>query len=324
MYRCRSWLGDVGRPGDIVSIQGEAQRLKIVYILGSQRGGTTIVSRALGATQGFVFAGELRRLWGALMKGVTCGCGLTHERCPVWASVLTRPPCASSTAEQMLRLQEEAVPSAHSWLRTYRLLRSGIRKSEERSYLAAVSDLYRSYAEVSDASVVIDGSKDSSDVALLLAAADLDVFPVHVVRDPHGSAFSRMSRSHRNGRGTHPWNLAYGALSWSSRHLAADVARRRYGEKATLLRYEDFVANPENSLASIVRQVIGTDGHIPVTGSAADLPTAHTPAGRGRHVAGPVEIRLDDRWRTEMSAFDRSVVSAMTSPVARRYGYPLD
>lgn len=320
----QEWAWFVGRPGDIVATQVEAQRLKVVYILGSQRGGTTIVSRALGATQGFVFAGELRRLWGALLKGAACGCGLTHERCPVWSSVLARPPCTSSTAEQMLRLQEDAVPSAHSWLRTYRLLRSGIRKPEERSYLTAVSELYRAYAEVSEASVVIDGSKDSSDVALLLASAELEVFPVHVVRDPHGSAYSRMSRSHRGGHGSHPWSLAYGALSWSSRHLAADVARRPYGEKASLLRYEDFVADPESSLASIVRQVIGTDGHIPVDGSTAELPTAHTPAGRGRHVAGPVQIRLDDRWRTEMSGFDRSVVSAITSPVARRYGYPLD
>src|SRR5207245_1565431 len=62
-----------------------AESTKVLYVVGTQRGGTTIVGRLLGALPGFTFAGEVRRIWGRLIpNGQVCGCGRRFEECPVW------------------------------------------------------------------------------------------------------------------------------------------------------------------------------------------------------------------------------------------------
>ena len=51
----------------------------------------------------------------------------------------------------------------------------------------------------------------------------------------------------------------------------------------------------------------------------------HTVAGNpARHRHGLVPMRLDDEWRTAMPTRDRRLVTAMTYPLLRRYGYPVE
>ena len=41
----------------------------------------------------------------------------------------------------------------------------------------------------------------------------------------------------------------------------------------------------------------------------------------GRFRSGPIELRQDDGWTTEMPTADRAVVTALTLPLLRTYGY---
>ena len=67
--------------------------------------------------------------------------------------------------------------------------------------------------------------------------------------------------------------------------------------------------------------------------SPADLPAvdegriefepSHGLAGNpGRFRSGTIELRRDDGWTTEMPSTDRAVVTALTLPLLRAYGYP--
>jgi hypothetical protein len=38
--------------------------------------------------------------------------------------------------------------------------------------------------------------------------------------------------------------------------------------------------------------------------------------------SGPLTVRLDDAWRTELPTGSRRLVSALTAPLLARYGYP--
>jgi hypothetical protein len=54
----------------------------------------------------------------------------------------------------------------------------------------------------------------------------------------------------------------------------------------------------------------------------ADLTTAHTASGNPmRFTTGRLAIRGDDRWRSAMSRQDQRLVTALTLPLLRRYGY---
>ena len=62
--------------------------MRIVYVLGLNRSGSTVFERTLGSIDGVFAAGELHNLF--LPPGLdrTCGCGESLTRCEVWSKVV--------------------------------------------------------------------------------------------------------------------------------------------------------------------------------------------------------------------------------------------
>jgi hypothetical protein len=58
------------------------------------------------------------------------------------------------------------------------------------------------------------------------------------------------------------------------------------------------------------------------SGRWADLSVAHTASGNPmRFATGRIPIRLDDEWRTRMTAAHRGAVTLLTLPLLAHYGY---
>ena len=65
--------------------------MKVLYIAGTGRSGTTVLDRILGQLDGFFSAGELENIWHrGVLADRKCGCGVPFSRCPVWTAVLRR------------------------------------------------------------------------------------------------------------------------------------------------------------------------------------------------------------------------------------------
>ena len=62
----------------------ETTRLKVLYLLGSSRTGSTLLDNILGEFDGFFSAGEVRFLWRRLLENRRCGCGQPIGGCEVW------------------------------------------------------------------------------------------------------------------------------------------------------------------------------------------------------------------------------------------------
>jgi hypothetical protein len=182
--------------------------VKVVYILGSSRGGASIVGRVAGLMKGAVFGGELRRFWGpARRPGRICGCGKTHGECEVWSRMLEDGAgFLQPSADAIAALQQRVAPVRRSWLAALRILRhDGPPDAAAERYLAALTDLHHSFARTTGASIVIDSSKNACDAALLAGSRDTSPFCVHVVRDPRSVVFSRR-RNLADPARTRPWN----------------------------------------------------------------------------------------------------------------------
>ena len=55
-----------------------------------------------------------------------------------------------------------------------------------------------------------------------------------------------------------------------------------------------------------------------------ELSPSHGLSGNpGRFRSGSLELRRDDGWIRDMPGKDKAVVTALTLPLLRRYGYPL-
>ena len=300
--------------------------VKVVYVLGSSRGGTSIVGRILGLMEGAVFAGELRRLWGpARQPGRTCGCGRPLGECEVWSQMLgngaEHPQPNPAVVEA---LQDRVAPVRHSWWSAAKILRrQAPPDGAAKRYLEVLTDLYRSFAHTTGASIVVDSSKNAGDAALLAGVKGLNSYCIHVVRDPRGVVLSRR-RDLADPTRSRPWNAARTAGYWTLAHLTAEVIGRRYGDRYRLVRYEGFVDQPSRTLEEVARMV---GSSVPQTriesGVPIRVPPAHGPDGHGRFATEEVVLRRDERWLEMLSTPDRNATALVTFPLLRRYDYPI-
>ena len=63
--------------------------MKILYIAGATRSGSTLLHDIMAQLDGFVGVGEIRDIWHyGLVDNRRCGCGLPFRSCPFWSSIL--------------------------------------------------------------------------------------------------------------------------------------------------------------------------------------------------------------------------------------------
>lgn len=304
--------------------------LKVLFIAGKGRAGSTLLDSILGQVDGFQSMGEFFRFWDwGMFHGRACGCGAPVPGCEVWSEVVQRafgdaPPSADEMAEVTRRV--------FSWKEVPRLLRYRRGRSRPWSdlgrYVEVTQRLFEGLAQQTGARVLVDSTKwPASPVALGLVLGT-EVHVLHLVRDPRAVSFSwRRNKkwADRPGDEDMPtYNPAYSAVSWTARNLVAElVARRAQPGRYMRLRYEELIAQPKTSVEAIVRFVTGETPALDfIDGNRVELATTHTVGGNpDRLQQGARVLRPDDSWRAEQKAFDRAVTQLLTFPLARKYGY---
>ncbi|WP_433515533.1 sulfotransferase [Nonomuraea sp. CA-143628] len=289
---------------------------RVVYLGGLGRSGTTLLERLLGEIPGVAPLGEVVHLWArGVLAGEPCGCGEPFPACPFWREVgeTAFGGWTQALAERVLTLR-------HRVDRTHRIPR--IAHPELAEYAGTYQRLYDAAAKTAGATVVIDSGKHAS-LAFCLAAAGVDVHVVHVVRDPRAVAHSWRKTVERpeDGRPMTRWGPARTAAHWTAQNLALDLLAAR-GVPVTRLRYEDLLADPAAALATLA-DTLGLGTALPfLTGTTAQLTTAHTASGNPmRFTVGPIELRRDDAWHSGLPRHHRHLVTALTWPLRSRYGY---
>jgi hypothetical protein len=313
---------------------------KILFILGSQRGGTTIFGRLLGEIDGFVFAGAVRRVW---LAGTTqpCSCGHPDDQCPVWSQVVLNVLPPGRSVADVSGWQAQHLSNRHSWVGAYRLARRARKgvaaEASLTSYAEVCEQLYREVAEMAGARVVVDTSKHPNDAVLLSQLPGVEAYFIQIVRDPRGSAHSVHQRnSIRQTRGgphhttalagvVHTWATVHAALNWLTRHGSSEAVRRTVpAHRSMLVRYEDLAQRPTDVLQRVVAFVGEHPRHLPdLISGTVSLGLAHSPSCSKRFPATTLPFRLDDRWMTSLRPFDAVVTAALAWPLMRRYGYRL-
>ncbi|MFB4307750.1 sulfotransferase [Actinomadura sp. GTD37] len=296
--------------------------VRVLYVTGWCRSGTTLLGNLLGEVPGAVHVGELRYLWtnGVLGEGTNtlCGCGQDIPSCPLWKAVVGRLAGDDPAwhAERAVRRQRAALRTRHT----------GRRLAEARRLRAphpAVRDLAALYAAIADetgAGLIVDTGKFPAEAAALCGAPGVDARVLHVVRDPRATAESwRRAKEYIPAMGP-----ARSTAYWTGFNAASERVARAFPGRCLRLRYEDFAARPRAELARVMRHA-GLAGDPPVDAAGtARLGVNHTVTGNpDRLRRGPVRIRDDDAWVRAQPASARAVATVLAAPLLARYGYPL-
>ena len=64
--------------------------MKVIYIVGDSRNGSTLLQHLLALQEGVMAVGEVRRLHEFAKDDAICACGQTLSRCPFWRGVGSR------------------------------------------------------------------------------------------------------------------------------------------------------------------------------------------------------------------------------------------
>ena len=299
--------------------------MKLLYILGRGRGGSTVLANVLGELDGFFSAGELRFLWDpVVVRNNPCGCGEVIAECPLWSQVLDE--LSDIDLERVVRWQHEIVRESN----VVRLVREHPRGpwASLIGYAGVTARLYRTIASITGARVIVDSSKRPSYAAFVKHLDGCDPYFVHLVRDPRASAYSWHTRKYASAFGAevHRRGALDSTLRWTLLNMGSEVLLRRDARDHHMrLRYEDFVASPRDSVRAI-RDMAG-ESHAPLQfldERTVELGPNHTIAGNpSRFRTGVMEIADTGEWRMSQDSVSRLVSTMVALPLLRRYGYGL-
>jgi SAM-dependent methyltransferase len=310
--------------------QGEPW-VRIVFIGGYARTGSTLLDRLLGQIDGFASFGELRHVWERSFLGnQLCGCGRRFLECPFWEEVARRAFGGFEPADAASVLRDKR--AVDSFWDIPRIVGcgggAGYRRRLE-AYTKRLDALYTSMQEVSGARFLVDSTKDPQHAFVLRSIPGFDVRMVHLVRDsrPVAHSWTRVKRRPEvvwEARDMPRHSALRSAMAWDLANVATGAAPR-LGMPYVLVRYEDLVRDPPAEIRRLAEALeLGPVDLGFIHGTRARLEPAHTVAGNPiRFDEGEVEIRADEEWRRAMLPLDRHVVTVATAPLLRRYGYSL-
>lgn len=310
----------------------------VVAIAGTGQNGATLFCRMLGALPGFIAVGEIGRLWDkGLVENVSCACGRPFRECPFWAEVGDRAfgGWDALDLEEVLRLYQGLTlyqsrlqhPFALPMILFPRLSPRYAR--DLRAYADLMQRLYRAVLDVSGASVIVDAMKIPAHVYMVSRSPGFRTRVLHLVRDSRGVAYSNTKKVERQGsREDQPFRVQRhprkSSLKWTWFNLSYPILRW-FGTPMMRVRYEQLVRDPETVLsgtAAFLGVSVRADALHFLHDGEVDLPPGHIPAGnRMRMISGTVTLRVDDAWKRELDPRSRRLVTLITWPLLRRYGY---
>ena len=219
--------------------------MKVLYVAGYGRSGTTLLDRSLGQTNGVLSLGELA-LAGrvAADESHTCSCGEELTKCSLWREIPSFPPVPSEHLGLLLpvpRMKRKRVGSRAAWSRFFDSIE----------------------AALDDTAVIVDSSKTTYARAArpwLLAAEGHAVFPVLIWRDLPSVLESRAAARSARGERSMSWVvLAEGFISWTFANVVGLIAVWKL--KGRVIAFDDLVDDKDelaNWLVGEAEEQFGT------------------------------------------------------------------
>jgi Sulfotransferase family len=300
--------------------------LTVLYIGGSGRTGSTLLDRILGQLDGFFSAGELCNLWerGAVAHR-RCGCGEPFPQCPTWSAVLRRTLAVDGSSPD----PEWLADMARRRLRSRRLPGlPWLRQQVADDYSRTLVRLYDAIQAETACRVIVDSSKSPLYAELLASLPRVNLFVVHLVRDPRATAYSFRRKRELPDFGDSRLMLQQHPITTARRWVKGQAFSELLGRRGSVpylrLRYEDFIRDPRAAVGRIL-SLLGETAELGFVDSrTVRLQATHLVSGNpNRFAVGDIMLRLDDEWMTSMRGRDVLAVTALTWPLLLRHGYPL-
>jgi len=297
--------------------------IKLIYIVGEGRSGSTLLERMLGQHPQIFAAGELKHIWERnFIENQLCSCKKAFNDCFVWQKI------TKLFWEKTGKIDPQSLVEAFnktSRIRHY-ILRENLKNFYSKLINNVYTHLYTSILQCTKKEFVVDASKHPVFAHILAQNPDIDLYIIHLIRDVRGVAYSWTKKKVRpeiiNERHYMPrYSVIRTALSWSVvNKIALDLSS--YNNINYLrIYYENLVTKPRETLEKI-RKALNLNmsfNDIFLDSRTIFLKINHTVSGNPfRFKVGQVKLYLDDEWQEKLSFFKKIVVRLLTFPIRKK------
>ena len=302
------------------------EKTPFAFVLSHSFSGSTLLSFLLGAHPEIATVGEMFIAPSYNLDGYPCSCGEPIERCAFWREVAREMEArgipfdiqsgdTSLTAGPYGHLGNRVVwaeprgPFLEAVRKTALAVLPGVRQELDRR-LEVNRQLAEVVMDLRNAQVFVDATKRPGRALLLRRNPHLDLKIIHLVRDGRAVARSTIRNLGRT--------VEDGAQSWLGSLRHADELRRLFPEDHWMvLRHEDLCRDPRHALEGVFRFL----GVSPDQSVGDFRASDHHIIGNRMRLSRTSEIRLDERWRTEMTSEQIRTVERIAGSELGRYGY---
>jgi hypothetical protein len=258
--------------------------LKVVFIASLSHSGSTLLDLMLNAHPEMISVGELKQLgrFARLEKigrrrRCTCGAASVYD-CEFWSAVGVLTEAAGRHLKQ-LNVEDYA---------------------DRQSFDPDNAILFKAIADASGKDYVVDSSKHPARLMLLLENPEIDVFPVFLLRNPKGQIHSAQKTPT-------PLSKLISSYVRTNREIYGAVKDRPHA----VVHYEELVRSPEDTLTGLM-------GALGLQFDRRQLdwasPVRHNVGGNGMRRGTSSELKLDDRWRDQLSLVEKMAIDIGTVP----------
>jgi hypothetical protein len=302
-------------------------KVKIVLVTGARRTGSTLLGSILGCMPSVVTVGEIRLVWHwGVVRNHRCGCGTRFLDCPFWTTVLGDAFGSGwpTMARRMLQLRSQVDRLRHAPRLLFSRTQNRFFRDSIAQYRQELSVLYAAVAKVSGCRTIVDTSKSPSHGLVLTGMPAFDLSILHLVRDSRAVVCSWQREKRvdvESGVRLRRRPTVRAVLGWVSSNVLGEMLGRR-AASYDLIQYEVLATDTARTIDRL-RRIMGVSDTMPMDdGAAFEMPIVHSVGGNAvQYERGRVHVRLDDRWRRDLSPVARALVTAGTLPWLQRYGY---
>ncbi len=299
-------------------------RLRYVYLCSAPHSGSTLLAFLLGAHPDVATVGELAASYPAKIR---CSCGQPVPACPFFAELAARAAAEGMEVrhgdlEVGLKAREGCGRYEDLFFHTFRWrwldrLRDLAYPASAPPRRLAAERLQRTWrlarlaCEIQGRRVFLDTSKNPQTLPFLACDPRFDLRTIVLHRDGRGTVNSLMRKEKR------ALETAVGEWLWCYRHLERVVRNYLPADRVHVVRLEDLCRDPEGVERALFRFMgVGEDAAL----DFSDPARFHV-MGNMMRLSFDGRIRLDEKWRDELTDEEKSYIDRRIGAKNRQYGY---
>ncbi len=299
----------------------ENKKIKLIYLMGMGRSGGTLVGKILGQIEDTTFVGEIRHLIDRGFKeNWECSCGDKFKDCKHWRKIFIQTFLNNEKVKlsDFIRIQESFDRTTMIIKTFWILIKIKIFKHNNKElniYKNLNSKLYHNISESFKTNNIIESSRYPGRALMLNRCDDIDLFIIHLVRDPRGVINSQLKKQQeRTGKKS---KIALrNILTWNITLFIGYIIQLIFKKSnITFLCYENFIKRPHESLQRILNEANLSTKKLPEFSSenAIHIKPVHVFSGNeNRYLSGEIIIKHDIKWKKELNCITKFIVTLST------------